>query len=175
MGIKGRERGSAMIELIIGLVSIVALFAGLVQMVSISRARHDTQYEARSEAGEDSLSDLTALFSDAEFIEDWDAGSDERRHTRDDHTTSGDTSGFNGAIVGASSPDSEGWEIIGQAPGDQFSMLGGAPNPAQLFGLVEGRAEEDVPLLPAVRSLLYNAENIEIESRVWMTWTRGIY
>ena len=68
MAIKRTTRGSAMIELIVALVSIVALFAGLVQMVSISRARHDTQYEARSEAGEDSLSDLTALFSDAEFI-----------------------------------------------------------------------------------------------------------
>jgi len=164
-----------MIELIIGLVSIVALFAGLVQMVSLSRARHDTQYEARSEAGEDSLSDLDALFSDAEFIEDWDMGDDERRHTRDDRTGDGDSFGFNRAIVEASSPDSEGWQIIQQAPGDQISMLRGTPNPAQVFGLVEGKAEEDVSLLPAVRSLLYNADSIEVESRVWMTWTRGIY
>jgi len=102
-------------------------------------------------------------------------GDDERRHTRDDYTTSGDTLGFDGAIVGASSPDNDGWHIIQQAPGDQLSMLHGTPNPSQLFGLVEGQAEEDVPLLPAVRSLLYDADSIDVESRVWMTWTRGIY
>jgi hypothetical protein len=164
-----------MIELIIGLVSIVALFAGLIQMVSISRARHDTQYEARSEAGENSLSDLYTLFSDAEFIEDWDTGDDERRHTRDDSAAAGDSFGFNAAIVEASSPDEDGWTTIEEAPGDYLSMLRGAPNPAQLFGLVEGRAEEDVSLLPAVRSLLYDADSVEVESRVWMTWTRGIY
>ncbi|MBL7077046.1 MAG: hypothetical protein ISS31_06215 [Kiritimatiellae bacterium] len=175
MGTKRAQLGSAMIELIIGLVSIVALFAGLVQMVSISRARHDTQYEARSEAGAESLSDLGALLSDAEYIEDWDAGNDDRRHTRDDYAASGDSFAFNGAIVEMSSPDSDGWTIIEQAPGDQLSMLRSAPNPAQVFGLVEGTAEEDVPLLPAVQSLLYDADSIEIESRVWMTWTRGIY
>jgi hypothetical protein len=167
-----------MVELMVALVSIVALFAGLVQMVSLSSARHRTQYQARSEAGAASLDDIGgggAQLSDAEYIEDWETGNDERRHTRDDLTTSGDTFPFELQIVAPTSPDEAGWDIIEQAPGDQFSMLLGAFNPAPLFGIVEGEADEEVPLLPAVQSLLYDAESIEVESRVWMTWTRGIY
>ncbi len=167
-----------MLELIVALVSIVALFVGLVQMVSLSSARHRTQYQARSEAGAAALDDLSgggAQFADAEYIEAWETGEDGRRHTRDDTTTPGDTLAFDLQVVSATSPDEAGWQVIEQAPGDRLSMLRGAYNPAPLFGIIEGTAHEEVPLLPAVRSLLYDAESVDVESRVWMTWTRGIY
>jgi hypothetical protein len=173
-----KQHGAAMVELMIGLVAILAVFAGLIQMVSLSRARHDTQYAARSQAGEASFRDLgggIGQISDADYIRDWDSGSDGRRHTRDDSATGGDAFRFSDTILQQSSPDTAGWRIIAQAPGDRLSLLVGQPNPASLFGLIEAEEHETVKLLPAVQSLLYDAESIEVESRVWMTWTKGIY
>ena len=167
-----------MVELMVGLVSILAIFAGLMQMVSLSRARHDTQHEARSEAGEaalDPFSSGVGQLSGAATIRDWDSGSDGLRHTRDDRSTGGDASRFSRDIVQPASPDPAGWAIIESAPGDQLSPLLDQHNPAALFGLIEATESETVPLLPAVRSLLYDADSIEVESRVWMTWTKGIY
>ena len=172
------RQGSAMLELMIGLVTIVALFAGLVQIVSLSSARHLTQGEARSMAGQNALDDLGSgmgQLSDADFISDWDAGDDGRRHTHDDSFSGGNPMSFSDAIVQSSSPNGAGWSIIQQAAGDQLSPLLGQPNPAALFGLVEGEAQANVELLPAVKSLLFDADSIQVESHVWMTWTKGIY
>ena len=173
-----KRQGSAMLELMIGLVTIVALFAGLVQIVSLSGARHATHVEARSMAGLNALDDLgngMGQLSDADYIADWDAGDDGRRHTYDDSASGGSPMSFSDDIVQSSSPDGAGWSIIQQAAGDRLSPLLGQPNPAALFGLVEGEANATVELLPAVKSLLYNADSIEVESRAWMTWTKGIY
>ena len=174
-----KRRGSAMLELMIGLVTIVAIFAGLVQIVSLSGARHATHVEARRMAGRNAFDDDfgsgMGQLSDADYISDWDPGADERRHTHDDSASSGSPGAFSDDIVQYSSPDSAGWTIIQQAAGDRLSPLLGQPNPAALFGLVEGEAHANVELLPAVKSLIYHADSIEVESRVWMTWTRGIY
>jgi hypothetical protein len=173
-----KRRGSAMLELMIGLVTIIALFAGLVQIVSLSEARHATHVEARRLAGRYALRDVGSgmgQLSDADYISDWDPGADGRRHTYDDSASGGSPWSFSDDIVQYSSPDSAGWTIIQQAAGDHLSPLLGQPNPAALFGLVEGEAHATVELLPAVKSLLYDADSIEVESRVWMTWTKGIY
>jgi hypothetical protein len=167
-----------MLELMAALVAVLALLAGLVQMVSLARARHDTRYEARSAAGEaalDASGSGMGQLSDAEYILDWDRGPDGLRHTRDDRSRPADAYRFSDAIVRRSSPDPEGWAIVRRLQSDPLSMLVDQPNPAALYGLIESDAREEVPLLPAVRRLLYDAESIEVESRVWMTWTKGIY
>jgi len=173
-----KRHGSAMLELMIGLVTIIALFAGLVQIVSLSSARHATHSEARSIAGQNALDDLgsgNGQLSGADYISDWDSGADGLRHTIDDSASDGDPVPFSTDIVQSSSPNGAGWSIIQQAAGDHLSPLLGQPNPAALFGLVEGEAQANVELLPAVKSLLYDADSIDVESRVWMTWTKGIY
>jgi hypothetical protein len=43
------------------------------------------------------------------------------------------------------------------------------------FDLVHGRVQSDrIELLPVVRHLLYDAEEIRITSDAWLTWTREI-
>jgi hypothetical protein len=53
--------------------------------------------------------------------------------------------------------------------------MAGTPFPHLLFGLVEGRADDTVELWPVVRRLLYQADSVDIEGRVWLVWTKGIY
>ena len=43
------------------------------------------------------------------------------------------------------------------------------------FGLVEGDARISTPLMPVVRTLLYRADEVEVEGKAWLTWTKGIY
>lgn len=167
-----------MVELMIGLVAVLACFAALVQFVSLNRAHHATLTAARRTAGELALRDTgpgTGQISDADYIKDWSPGPDGKRHTRDDTHTTGNAGAFSDRIVGQSVADGSEWDVLQRAPGDAVSPLFGQPNPSALFGLVSAGDRETVPVLPAVRSLLYRADSIEVESEVWMTWTRGIY
>ena len=59
--------GQAMIELIVGIVAILALFAGLLQLVEISAAHTDAMTEARSRVGLMAISDENPPTADEVF------------------------------------------------------------------------------------------------------------
>ena len=175
-GSPGRNNasGQAMIEFIVGLIAVLALAAGLLQLATLTRAHSDAMVKARAEAGELAMMDAN-LISNAEFIRDWREGSDKRRHTRDDQTTAGDVRGFDNNIVAHAAPDQAAWTILDTVPADALPALHGEPDPASRFGLVHGHASDNVALISAVQSYLYRADHIDVVADVWMTSTRGLY
>lgn len=172
-GDTGRN-GQALVELMVGLIAILALVAGLVQVVSLARSRTDSLVEARKMAGELALMGAPVAAA-PEFIRDWSEGPDGRRHTRDDRFTRADAMEFSRIIVEQAAPDASGWRRLQSIPVDALSSLRGDPAPTARFGFVRGRDRREVPLLPAVQSLLYRSPSIEIESEVWLAVTGGLY
>ncbi len=166
--------GQAVVEFIIALISILALAAGLLQLTSLMLAHTRTMVAARQEAGEASVQPIAPL-SDAEFIRDWEEGSDTVPYTSDDDVVlSSAAAQFANLFAERASTDA-GWAYVEMSPSDQISPMRSLLAPSTLFGLVEGHDTETVPLLPAVRTLLYDAESVRVESKVWMTFCGGLY
>lgn len=163
-----------MIELIIGLVAIMVLTVAMLQLATLTRVQSQIMTDARREAGDQSMRPLFA-FATPDFIAEWRTGTDAKPYTRDDRFTRGDEAGFNQMIVERAAPGAAGWQQLYRAPAHELPDLRNAVHPAQHFGLVRGRANDSVPLLSAVQSLLYRAEQIDLEATVWMTWAEGIY
>ena len=161
--------GQAMLEFIVGIVGMLALLAGLLQLVTLANA-----HLARRNAGRLALSNQLVR-DNPDYIRTWHAGADERTYSRDDDYNHANPNVFRAyfpeRVVGR--PDD--WRVMEAVPHNPIADIRDAPDPADAFGMVSDREYRNVPLLPAVRHLLYRADRLEIESEVWMTATYGIY
>lgn len=174
-GYKPSCSGQATVEFVIALITVLALFAGILQVVSLARARTDAMVEARRSAGESAILPGGTPDPGARYIRDWLVGPDGARHTGDDTYTAGNPIGFYDLIVNRTAPEPEQWDIVDSVNGNDISILHSSYDPAAVFGMVRGEAARNVPLIPAVRQLLYRADEIDIETEVWMTLTGNYY
>jgi len=163
-----------MIELVVALVVILALAAGLLQIASLGRAHTETMVAARREAGSLAMNPMAPLDS-ADYILDWMPGPDGRRLTRDDLLVNGNTAPFKDLIIDHAADNEGQWDVLNTAERSDLPALRNDPDPVSRLGLVRGYHSETVPLLSAVQHLLYNAQAIEIQGEVWMTYTGNIY
>jgi len=166
--------GQAMIEVMVGMIALLVLVAGTLQLASLTKAQTDTMAEAREEAGRRSLSDLP-LSETPQYIRDIDAGPDGRTYSYDDTTTRAGGGLFHDTITARAVSNPGEWSILDEAENKSFSALNNAGSPIANFGLLKGSATRTITLRPAVRSLIYRAEEIDMESEVWSTWTKGVY
>ena len=169
-----RNGGQALVEFMVGLVAVLVLFAGLLQVASLSRIHTDTMAEARRLAAEQAMMDVDVPTS-PDYIHDWRVGDDQEAYTRDDDFTTANPSDFDTRIVDRAGGDTAGWDRINAAPGDRLPTLHGSSDPGSLFGLVEGTDSGTIALLPAVQHLIYAAPSIQVRCNVWMTRTKGLY
>lgn len=162
--------GQALVEFVVALVCILALFAGLVQIGLLTAARTRTMIDARQEAGQNAL--MSQLIGSAPaYIEDWQPGPDTRTYSADDSHSTANATDFSSHLVIYGHPD----DLQAWVPANSISPLYQDPSPVSMFGLVSGSASEIVELLPAVTHLLYAADEIKIHSEVWLGWSQGIY
>ncbi len=168
------SKGQSLIELMVGLVALIVLIAGIVQVAGLTRIQTDALVEARREVG-------NRVFLDApvselpDFIEDITAGQDQRTYSSDDVRTSADPTAFRSTIAARAAGGASEWSVLNSLPSSPFSDLYNASTPVTEFGLLQGDASASVATIPAVQSLLYDSPEIEINCEVWMTWTKGIY
>ena len=169
----GRRDGQAIVEFIVGLVAVLVLFAGLMQVASLTKTHTDTMVNARRLAAQQAMIDVDGPTS-PDYIEDWRVGSDRKPYTRDDGFGTGDAVAFNDRIVdkAAMAPD---WSVVDGITGNRISGLHGQAAPVSLFGLVRGADSRSVDLLPAVQHLIYDAPSIRVRCDVWMPRTKGLY
>jgi hypothetical protein len=169
-----RDSGQAMIEFVIALVAIMAVCAGMLQLGSLTKTQTDVLFEARRDAARNMFSPALPA-GDPEYIRFWENGPDGKPLTADDTTTRASGSEFASKVVGRAVADPSHWPVIEEAPDDAFLSLQGNAMPAREFGLIGARKSRSVDLLPAVQHLLYAADSLDVEAKVWMTWTRGMY
>ncbi len=173
---KYNRNGQAMIEFIIGLVAVLVLFAGMIQLVSLTRAQTETMTEARENAASDMMMDFDPMTS-ADYIKDWQEGGDEKQLTSDDTSDTANPFDLQNTIVEKSVADPTEWQYIDKLNANKISQLHGSAVPSSVFGLIKGQAKTSaqIDMIPAVRHFLYDADSIDIECEAWMTWTKGIY
>ncbi len=163
-----------MIEVMVGLVTLIVLIAGLLQVASLTRARTDAMASARAKAATRAL-EISPFSEFPDYIHEISAGPDGRTYSHDDEANYADPELFDATIVNRAVSNSSEWAVLEAVPTNPFADLHGSLSPASAFGLLKGDASEPVTLIPAVRSLLYRADEIDVECEVWMTWTQGIY
>lgn len=164
------RNGQAMVEFVVALVAIIVLVAGLLQFGRLSAAHTATMSEARREAGAYAIIPAQ-IFSSPDYILDRTVGPDGYAYSKDDSHTDALPGNLYNQLIGYADPDM----LSARLPGNAVSSLYGQPFPQLEFGLTYGSDTEDVPLLPVIRNLVYNATSIEVKSEVWMVWTHGIY
>lgn len=172
--------GQALTELMVGMVVVLVLVAGLLQLASIMRAHTDAMVEAREEAASLAMIELDPgmnLVSDADYIRDWHEGADERRLSRDDFSDTGNAADFQNTVVDKTVNDASGWNLLDGVPNNRISSLRSDAMVVTSFGLVKGSASESASLdtLPAFRHLIYSSDTIDVEATAWMTLCRGLY
>lgn len=163
-----------MIEFIVGLVALLVLFAGLLQVVSLTQARTEAQVSARRQAG------LRAMTTSAnrmtpDYIRYWTTGPDQSRYSADDVNTPASPSRLRSVVIDRTASDPSEWTVVDAVPNNAFSDLHANPNPISDFGFLRGTDSRRVDLIPTIRDLVYDADSITVEAEVWMPWTRGIY
>ena len=160
-----------MVEFVVGLVVMLVLLAGLIQIGQLAHAHTRTMMAARAAAGQLAMDSNSPLSETALLISDWVPGPDLRRYTRDDVAlVTSNAVTLPGKLVGQAHLDS-----VPDAPTNALATLAASPNPAGDFFLVKGEASEFVPILPIIRRLVYAHSTLEVASDVWLVWTGGIY
>ena len=160
-----------MVEFTIGLVVVLVLLAGLIQIGQLAHAHTRTMIAARAAAGRLAMASTPPVSEIALFISDWVPGADQRRHTYDDMAmVSSNATALPGELAGQAHLD---W--VPDAPTNALATLRDSPNVAGDFFLVKGQASESVLILPIIRRLVYAHPTLEVESDAWLVWTEGIY
>ena len=166
------RRGQAMIETVVALVALLAVFGAMVQLALLGRARSEAMAEARQEAGENALATGYAAPSpEPTFIYNWDVGGDDRSHSADDFSRPALSGPAHRGLLDPMHAD----ELAVRMPGNAFSDLRDRDPVVTGFDFVKGEAQSGaITLLPVVRRLLYNADSIRITSEAWLTWTQEV-
>ena len=173
-----RDRsGQAIVEFIVGLVAVLTLLAGILQVASLTKTHTDTVIEARRRAAELAMTDLprgTDIHSNPDWLRTWRDGPDGRPHSHDDVPVFDDPNPFRSIVVQRAAP-AEDWNLMYEIPNNRVARLRGAHDPGKLFGLVRGHDSRPVPLIPAARHLFYDAESIDVQAEAWIPWLKGLY
>lgn len=157
--------------MIVGLVALLVVFAGILQLSILGFEQSRTLLDARAKAGQYALADVYSLESPGpRFIQDWTEGDDRSRHSADDTATAADPTMAARILANPSHPS----QLNGYLPGNEISQLSDSSLLAG-FDLVTAREHSEyIQLLPAVRHLLYDRESIRLEADACLAWTKGI-
>ena len=171
-GIRRARQGQAILELVIGLVALMAVTMGLILIGQLGRAHTQAMIDARAEAGDRALaSQYVSAAPGPVFLYDWTAGPDDRTHSRDDRPVYAFGEVLRDDLVTHAKPE----DLEAALPDNLLSDIRNGASALESFNLVHGHEESDpVPLLPVVRRLFYNAESIEMEADAWLGWGSGI-
>ena len=157
--------------MVVGLVAILVLFAGLLQIADLGFQHTNAMIAARTTAGQHAMGDT--FISDApgpQFIQDWNPGPDKKTHSADDQVIGIDPSTAVKMIVDPAKPD----DLQAAVKGNQISAL----NTGSLimgFDFVHGRQQSpNIQLTPIIRHIVYGTDTMRVQGDAWLVWSKGI-
>ncbi|MEI8350981.1 MAG: hypothetical protein WCG36_01585 [bacterium] len=162
--------GQAVVELIVALVVILVLLAGIIQVGWLGVHQSRAMMEARRKAGVKAMMPVSS-FAAPRFIRSCTVGADGIAYSRDDDLVPDDPAVVTDGIVAYAHPS----QLDGIMPDNPVSALSKSVLPATLFGLVQGEQKDRIALVPVIRDLVYQADEIEVRGSAWMTWMEGVY
>ncbi len=159
------RHGQAIIELVVGLVVMLIVFAGLLQIGGLNRLHTRTMIEARSDAANRMF--FGAATPDAHYILDCTPGPDGRRYTRDDAFDTAAVGNFQGHVLAYAKLI----PLEGVRPHNSINNLDTDPT---ALDLVHGQQTYATNLYPIMRDLVYGTNSIDVHSDVFMTRIEGL-
>ncbi len=164
--------GQALAEMVVGLVAIMLLVVGLLQIGALSREHTKTLLDARAEADMLAMSPVHAEhLMGPGFIQDWEEGIQGVRYTQKDRALPGDPQSILSNVVDHALPPA-----LYRAVGEQrVHRLSESLTVTDGFEFVRGHSYgERVEMLPIMRRLVTPEESLRMEHEVWMPWVRGL-
>ncbi len=169
-----RRAGQAMAEFVVGLIAVLVLVSGILQLAALGQAQ--TRVTQAATAGAALAAKEDTYLEPAVppvYLDRVTVGPDGARYTRDDGRILGDAALIHREVLSHARPDeiravAGGGNIIAEADAD--------PELVEAFGFVRAHSVgPPVPVLPVVRNLFYRAERIDMDAVVWSVWTQGLY
>lgn len=165
---RGARAGQAIAELVVGLIALLVVIMGMLQIQSLALAHTQTLNDARAEAGGYALdSSYIPHYSPPVWISDINPGRDKIRYSQDDQKMQGSPSLVTDGIVAHANPA----ELSKYASGNELSAASSAYGLMNELYLTHGRQRSQVETFPLIRSIVYNADVIQLQSDVWLSWT----
>jgi hypothetical protein len=175
IGDTSRDRsGQAAIELVLGILMIIILFAGGLQYLTVANVQRQMVTSLRGEAGAQAQMAGVAVEL-ADYLLTWDNGADDTAYTADDRPIRGIP--FMLASIAERTVRDDG----------EWGYVSGLPNPTPIFGLhenpmpmlelslVKAEDSEDVPVDEAVQNLIYGRDHVRVKHTVWMPAMGGLF
>ncbi|MFP6906445.1 MAG: hypothetical protein VCG02_14585 [Verrucomicrobiota bacterium] len=164
--------GQAMMEFLVGIVLVLVVIGGLIQLGMLSDLRTTSYMGSTREAaiwsmtngGDDSL-----VYP---YLERIDEGADSHTYSADDLEVSKNATDVYNGIVRYGRPA----DVAQFTRENPWTGLTGANDIMDEFGMVRGsRSSSSLRLLPIVRNLIYQDDRIDIRTEVYGVRRGGIY
>ena len=167
-----RIKGQSIVELVVGLLAIVLVIMGILQVGKLGMEHTQALMQARELADELAINeDFEPLSPGAEYIWRVSEGGDERSYSLDDERLPGDPQPLIDNIVEHSKPaDLRTWMPSNQVSPRMYPdrFMGG-------FDYTVGHTySERIELYPIIRNLVVEDEYLRMRRRVLMPWLRGL-
>ncbi len=159
------RQGQAVVELVVGLICLLVVIGGLLQLVLMARSDTETLQKATAEAAS-RAADSGMLSESFSPIRDWEPGADTYLQTKDDVETAGSFGPLRDRIARKTFPDGDMSAVDGARFGDMQELATGGST-AALHGMVSGEASEEVEVLPVSRALFGLKNPATVENTVW--------
>lgn len=156
-----------MLEFICGLVGVVIVISMLLQINMISREHIFSVTRART-AMADELTKSWHSPGSAPFLSDWETGPDGHDYSEDDIAKTGSAGNFQSSLWEAiKGEELEIWVPYSRITDVCNAFSSGIVSTFEL-AMVEEEFDQPVEVLPLIRRLVYDQEEIDIKHRIYM-------
>jgi len=167
-----RVRGQAMIEMVVGLLAMMLLMVGLLQIGRFSIAHNRAQLTARERADRQAIQPTyTPPMAQPVYMRDWDEGVDGVRYTQHDVPVLGAAPEVGTEILVHAHPA----QVSAYTDSQPWNDLQASPQVMESLRFVRGFARSaEIPVYPLMQRLVVHDESLSMEQTVWMPWLQGI-
>ncbi len=161
-----------MVEMVVGLLVLLVLLVGILQIGRLAVAHNRTMAEARAQADtlaaspQRTIQGVTPL-----YIHDMHPGRDGVFYSQHDVAVTGPHEPVQRAVLGPARLD----ELQRRVGPNPFQSAETAQPLSAVFDLLYGqRRSERIDLYPVMRRWVVRNESIQLEHGVWMPWLHGV-
>ncbi len=167
------KSGQSVVEFCIGLVAILTVVTGVLQLGLMGIGRTNARVEATEAAAVESMSPPNTSFQTIHtYVRAVTAGPDGRAYSADDTETIAGVNEVYERILEANQPS----VLSGYVSGNDLANIQNQVDMQAMTGLVRGSAiESGIPVMPIVRELFFDQNSVDIEMDVWSVRTGGLY
>jgi len=163
--------GQALIEFMVGIVAVIVLLGGAIQIGRISTERTRAMQQATRSAHQLALFGDDASAYVPPYMVNWMVGNDERRHSTDDRRIVGSGN----AVMNAADQIAQSQRLREQGVDHPMTALPDSAAVLASTDFVRGTsASLGIPVLPVIRNYVYRANSLSVDASAFMVWSGGL-